>query len=267
MLALVRGGIQLLDALPLPLFNPYGLNALIAWLVIAVAIAAFFVRPAARATFLSAMVALSVLTEVVLSTIRLGLALILPPSPIGILTAVFPALEAHWLGDWLEVALSVSFFLAPLVSWIGGMFAIIRSVEPGTRLLLLARVMALWAALFIAKGLVPHTPVFAGPSFDARNANWWEYVRAAQAARRERNADPDIASVRLHGLQPALLQAAFARLAPQSKGVTDVYAIGLGGWAEQDVFVKEVDGALGALERSLPINGRSLRLINNVATA
>jgi hypothetical protein len=266
-LALVRGGIQLLDALPLPLFNPYGLNALIAWLVIAVAIAAFFVRPAARATFLSAMVALSVLTEVVLSTIRLGLALILPPSPIGILTAVFPALEAHWLGDWLEVALSVSFFLAPLVSWIGGMFAIIRSVEPGTRLLLLARVMALWAALFIAKGLVPHTPVFAGPSFDARNANWWEYVRAAQAARRERNADPDIASVRLHGLQPALLQAAFARLAPQSKGVTDVYAIGLGGWAEQDVFVKEVDGALGALERSLPINGRSLRLINNVATA
>ena len=82
-LALVRGAIQLLDALPLPVFNPYGLNALIAWLVIAVAIAAFFVRPAARATFLSAMVALSVLTEVVLSTIRLGLALILPPSRSG----------------------------------------------------------------------------------------------------------------------------------------------------------------------------------------
>ena len=93
MLALVRGVIQLLDALPSPVFNPYGLNALIAWLVIAVAIAAFFVRPAARMTFLSAMVALSVLTEVVLSTIRLGLALILPPSPIGILTAVFPALR------------------------------------------------------------------------------------------------------------------------------------------------------------------------------
>ena len=64
-----------------------------------------------------------------------------------------------------------------------------------------------------------------------------------------------------------MLQTAFARLAPQSKGVTGIYAIGLGGWAAQDVFVKEVDGALGVLERSLPINGRSLRLINNVETA
>ena len=48
--------------------------------------------------------------------------------------------------------------------------------------------------------------------------------------------------------------------------MTDVYAIGIAGWAEQDVFVKEVDGALAALERSLPINGRSLRLINNAET-
>ena len=59
-------------ATPSPVFNPYGINALIAWLVIALAVAAFFVRPAARTTFLSAMVALSVLTEVVLSAIRLA---------------------------------------------------------------------------------------------------------------------------------------------------------------------------------------------------
>ena len=31
-LALVRGVVQLLDAIPSPVFNPYGLNALIAWL-------------------------------------------------------------------------------------------------------------------------------------------------------------------------------------------------------------------------------------------
>jgi hypothetical protein len=251
---------------PLVGLSAYCLNALIAWLVIAVVVAAFFVRPAARMTFLSAMVALSVLTEVVLSAIRLASALVLPPTPIGILISFFPSLRTHGLSDWLEGALSISFFLAPLVSWIGGMFAIIRSVEPGARLRLLTRVIALWAALFIAKGLVPHTPVFAGPGFDASNANWWEYARAAQAARRERNADPDIASARLQNLQPALLQAAFARLAPQGKGVTDVYALAIAGWAEQDVFVKEVDGALAALERSLPISGRSLRLINNAET-
>jgi hypothetical protein len=34
-LALVRGVVQLLDAIPSPVFNPYGINALIAWLVIA----------------------------------------------------------------------------------------------------------------------------------------------------------------------------------------------------------------------------------------
>ena len=101
-LALVRGVIQYLDAIPSPVFNPYGLNALIAWLVIAVAVAAFFVRPAARMTFLSAMVALSVLTEVVLSAIRLASALVLPPSPIGIVISFFPALRTHGLSDWLE---------------------------------------------------------------------------------------------------------------------------------------------------------------------
>ena len=146
-LALVRGVIQLLDAIPSPVFNPYGINALIAWLVIAIVVAAFFVRPGARMTFLSAMVALSVLTEVVLSGIRLGLALVLPPSPIGLVLSLFPALSAHGLTDWAEGAISISFFLAPLVSWIGGMFAIIRSVEPGAQLRLLTRVIALGRAV------------------------------------------------------------------------------------------------------------------------
>ena len=46
------------------------------------------------------MVALSVLTEVVLSAIRLGLALVLPPSPIGLVLSLFPSLSAHGLTDW-----------------------------------------------------------------------------------------------------------------------------------------------------------------------
>ncbi len=265
-LALVRGAIQFLDAAPAPVFAPYGLNALVAWLVIALAVAAFFVRPAVRATFLSAMVALSVLTEVIFSAIRLGLPLVLPASPPGIVLGFFPALNIAGVGYWLNSGLSISFFLAPLVSWIGGMFAIIRSVEPDARLRLLAKVIALWAALFVAKSVVPHAPVFVGPNFDARNANWWEYARAEYLARGERNAHPAAGTARLQNLQPALLQAAFAHLAPQTKGSTDVYAIGIAGWSDQDVFVKEVDGAFGALARSLPIRDRALRLINNSQT-
>jgi Peptidase C13 family len=266
-LAVVRGVLQLLDAMPSPAFNPYGLNALVAWLVVALAVAAFFVRPAARATFLSAMVALSVLTEAVLSAIRLGLTHILPSSsPLDVVLSTFPAFGNHWTSQWLEAALSISFFLAPVVSWIGGMFAIIRSIEPHARLRLLGRVIALWAALFIAKGLVPHTPVFAGAGFDARNANWWEYAHAEYVARRERKADPDIRTARLQNLQPALLQAAAGRLAPQRKGETDIYAIGIAGFSGEDVFVKEVDGAFAALERSLPIKDRALRLLNDPET-
>jgi hypothetical protein len=271
-LAAVRAAIQLVEAAPTPVFNLYGLNALVAWLVIALAVAAFFVRPASRATFLAAMVALSVLTETVLSSIRLGLSFVLPPSSAtAVLVSLLP-LSLLPLGDeqelsrWLDPVLTISFMLAPVVSWIGGMFAVVRSLDDEPRLRLLGRVAALWIALFVAKGLVPHTPIFVGPNFEARNANWWEYAHAEIQARRERNADPDIGAGQLQNLQPALLQTAVASLARQRKGTTDVYAIGLAGWAEQEVFAKEVDGALAVLERSLPIRDRTLRLVNNPET-
>src|SRR5262245_24151600 len=102
-LAAVRVAIQFAEAAPTPAFNPYGLNALVAWLVIALAVAAFFVRPASRATFLAAMVALSVLTEVVLSAIRLGATLVLPSSsPAAVAVSVFPWLSTHGLTPWLD---------------------------------------------------------------------------------------------------------------------------------------------------------------------
>ena len=44
-LAAVRVAVQYVDAAPSPAFTPYGLNALVASLVIALVIAAFFVRP------------------------------------------------------------------------------------------------------------------------------------------------------------------------------------------------------------------------------
>ena len=262
-LALVRVAIQYFDAAPTPVFALYGLNALVAWLVVALAVAAFFVRPEGRVTALSAMVALSVLTEVVLSSVRLGLAPFLPASPQGAVFSLFPALNVPWLVALVDFALPISFFLAPVVSWIGGMFAIVRSVEPEARLALLGKVVALWAALFIAKGLVPHAPVFVGPSFDIRNANLWEYARAQYFARGDATPDPDIGAAHARDLQPALLQAAFARLAPQRKATTDVYAIAVAGWADQDVFVKEVEGALAAMEQILPIRDRTLRLVNS----
>ena len=66
--------------------------------------------------------------------------------------------------------------------------------------------------------------------------------------------------------QPELLQAEIASLAPQRKGTTNVYAIGIAG-VDQDVFGKELDGALAAIAAILPIKERTIRLINSHTTA
>jgi hypothetical protein len=58
--AAVRAGLQLVEAGAWQAFNPYGLNAVIAWIALELAIAALFVRPAARTTALAAMFVLSV---------------------------------------------------------------------------------------------------------------------------------------------------------------------------------------------------------------
>ncbi len=128
---------------------------------------------------------------------------------------------------------------------------------------LLGRTLALWVALFAANALVPHAPVFLPPDFDARTANWWEVLYALHE---DKNAEPNAASAgiaQLEKAQPSLLQAELARLAPQNKGTTNVYALGIAGWGDQDVFVKELDGGLEAIASVLPIKDRTIRLINN----
>lgn len=65
--------------------------------------------------------------------------------------------------------------------------------------------------------------------------------------------------------QPKLLKAAAAKLQPHRKGETDFYAIGIAGWPI-DVFLKELDGGLGAIGIALPIKNSTFRLINHPAT-
>lgn len=67
--------------------------------------------------------------------------------------------------------------------------------------------------------------------------------------------------------QRALLNAAIGRLAPQRRGITDLYTIGVAGWADEDVFIKELNGALASLTRVLPIENRVVRLVNRADTA
>jgi peptidase C13-like protein len=66
--------------------------------------------------------------------------------------------------------------------------------------------------------------------------------------------------------QAQLMQHQISALAPQTSGVTDIYAIGIAGWATQDVFRNEVAGALAVTGKALPLKG-VVRLINSAETA
>jgi hypothetical protein len=112
---------------------------------------------------------------------------------------------------------------------------------------------------------MPHTPVFVPPNFDPRTANWWETVYAAHRAESKPAPSGEIAQI--EKMQPKLLQEQFAHLASSRQGEVAIYTLALAGWADQDVFVKEVDGALDAIASVLPIKARTVRLINRRDTA
>ena len=244
-LAAVRVALQYLAVADGPLhFNPYGLNAIAARLALELAIAAFFVRPEARATALAAMLVLSIIADIAAALIQIGSEL---------LAARFQ-LDALWSRDVMAGA-SIA---VQIVWWLGAMTCLLASVQPGARLRSLARAAGLWIALFAGRALIPEAPVFIPPGFDIRSANWWEYLFTRYG--------PQSELAQLEKAQAGLLKAEAESLAPQRKGATDIYVIGVAGWATQDVFIKELEGAIASIGTVLPIKDHVLRLINNPAT-
>jgi len=249
LLAATRAGLQLAEAGAWQAFNPYGLNAVIAWIALELAIAALFVRPAARTTALAAMFVLSVLADIVMTAIGVG-------APIVAQAAGQTALLNN-------AVLSGTTYTLLFVWWVGAMTAIVGSLEQQSGWRLVGRIAGLWLALFAANVAMPHTPVFVRPDFDPRNANWWETVYAAHRAEgKPRGALTAGQIARIEKTQPRLLQEQVAHLPPSHPGDTGIYTLAIAGWADQDVFIKELDGALEAIGSVLPIKGRTVRLIN-----
>jgi hypothetical protein len=249
--AAVRVELQLFAVGAVHGFNPYGLNAVVAWIALELGVAALFVRPGARITALSAMFMLSIVGDLVTSAIRLGFPIVAPSAAQG------PV--------WNSVITGAAIFVVAVGWWVGAMACVIGSLAPQSRLRAFGVAAAMWLALFAANAVIPHAPVFVPPDFDTRNANWWEVVHAYY---RDKNGDPGGVPqqvVQLEKAQPELLKAEIARLAPR-KDAINVYALGIAGWAEQDVFIKELDGGLGSIASVLPIKDHIVKLINNRAT-
>lgn len=237
-------------------FNPYGLNSVVAQAAISLAVASLFVPAQLRATWLSALIAIGfVLTPVQFFASRIS---------------------AHWRfaapndPQWLHLYLLTAIFAVELVWWIGAVYAIMRSIIPAGRGRPLLRTMALWPALLVASMALPYYPTIRGADFDRHTANLWEYVAALRNGTLDVNKRPPPRRVdreQVELAQPALLEDQIAGLAPHMPGRTNVYAIGMAGWSEQNVFVKELDGGLKSLSAVLPLGGHVIRLVNNVDTA
>jgi hypothetical protein len=66
--------------------------------------------------------------------------------------------------------------------------------------------------------------------------------------------------------QPALLERHIKALKPERKGVEDLYFIGFGGDASQDVFRKEIEVIHTLFDKRFDTAGRSLGLVNSAKT-
>ena len=250
LIAAVRILLQFAAAFPSHAFNPYGLNAVVAWIALELAVAALFVRPGARITALSAMFILSIVADLVTSAIRLGFPLLAPDMAEG------PV--------WSSPITGAVIFILAVGWWVGAMACVIGSFEERSRLRALGTAAAIWVALFAANAIVPHAPVFRSPRFRrARRQLVGSCLRLLPRKIRRAGVPPQVAQ--LEKAQSALLKAEIARLAPR-KDATNIYALGIAGWAEQDVFIKELEGGLDAIASVLPIKDRTVKLINNRAT-
>ncbi len=66
--------------------------------------------------------------------------------------------------------------------------------------------------------------------------------------------------------QPALLSRAASHIEPQRPGIVDLYFVGFGSYARQDVFMHEVNYVRDLFDTRFDTRGRSVALINNEKT-
>ncbi len=66
--------------------------------------------------------------------------------------------------------------------------------------------------------------------------------------------------------QPKMVEQALQQLSPQRPGVSDLYFVSFGGYAMQDVFMKEVAYAQRTMDARFDTAGHSLELVNNLQT-
>lgn len=96
-----------------------------------------------------------------------------------------------------------------------------------------------------------------------RQYNLWDRPYDDESAAR---ANYDLSNEDLFYSQQKLLDQELASLQPERKGVTDVFFIGMAGYADQDVFMREVDSVARLFRERFDADGHIIRLVNNNKT-
>ena len=105
--------------------------------------------------------------------------------------------------------------------------------------------------------VVPFTHVY-------RELSLWQQVKkdketGSSYARKKLNEDAFYE-------QPKVLERELAAVKPGRRGIIDVYFIGIGGYADQDVFMKEINGVSRLFQERFGTGGKTIRLVNNRKT-
>jgi hypothetical protein len=104
-----------------------------------------------------------------------------------------------------------------------------------------------------------------GPSYYLGAPQYWQVVLEDETP----TQGTDTAQLNVEDVfyaQYDQMRSAVADLLPERPGVVDLYFLGFGGFAAQDVFMKEVKYAQALFDNRFDTAGRSLVLVNNVAT-
>jgi hypothetical protein len=234
-------------------FSEYGFGLTIGETLLAIAVSALVLRPEHRVAACAALIVMSMAITSVYTALLAGSSVLL-----GIMDT---SPSVRW-------AASMAAFVLYLLWLTGAYAAAMRGIHPASRRQGWGRAGAVLAVQLLVAVTFPTFPAFSARDGYDNPPNFWGYARSLMPERKREMAEEprrvDRAHVEL--AQPALMDEAIARLAPQTHGETDVYAIGIAGWAEQDVFIKELDGALAAIGKVLPVRDRTLRLVNHVDT-
>ena len=237
-------------------FSIYGLNSLAAAVALnAVVIVLFAHKDPSSATTRNLM-----LVYVVSFFVRLGEG--------SVLRSVSPDFP-YDANAWAAYYLGWGLFLVYLV-WMVGATRRAFQASPHVRRPAL-RGLAFTLVFSLSGYLTPHWPVFIPDHFHREVANFWEARRAvAQPSARATAAaarQAEARGARVEARQGALLDAALAKLAPRDPSKANVFAIGVAGWSDQAVFMRETRKSLEILGARFGVGERGLALINNEATA